>query len=243
MSAAEPRMGADLLTRVGIDLVDLSRPIYEGMPLWPGHQLPFQMVNQTHDGFKQRWGTTFGFRAHNWLLSEHTGTHTDAIFEYDPDGATLDDMPLAYYYGDGVCLDVSHVRHPDFFTPAVLADAEAQAVRPIRRGDTVLLYSGHGDRTWPTKEYIDVYAGLDRAGATWLAEKGVVNIGVDAVAIDQSDDLEFAGHDVCAEFQIVNTENLTNLDRLLGHEFLYLGLPLAFKDGTGSPIRAVALLK
>jgi len=122
---ATPAKGAELLQRNGFELIDLSLPIYEGMPLWPGHQLPFQMVNQTHDGFKERWGTDFGFRAHNWLMSEHTGTHTDAIFEYDPAGASLDEMPLEYYYGEAICLDVSDVRHPDWITAEVLERAEA----------------------------------------------------------------------------------------------------------------------
>jgi kynurenine formamidase len=240
---AEPRQGGDLLSRDGLQLIDLTRELYEGMPIWPGHQRPFTMVNQDHAGSRERFGTEFAFRAHNWLMSEHTGTHTDAIFEYDENGAPLERMPLEYYYGEAVCIDVSHVRHPDFFTPEVLEEAERNSGQEIRRGDTVLLHTGHGDRTWPSKEYIDRYAGLDRDGAVWLAERGVVNIGVDAVAIDQSDDLDFAGHAVCAEYQIVNTENLTNLAQLVGKRFVYYGLPLLFRNGTGSPIRAVAWVR
>jgi kynurenine formamidase len=239
---AVPRIGKRALERGPRKVIDLSRDIHEGMPLWPGHQLPFKMVNQTHEGFKKRWDTNFGFQAHNWLMSEHTGTHTDAIFEYDPGGATLDDMPLEYYYGPAICLDVSHVRHPDYMTAGVLETALKTSGQEIRVGDIVLLYSGHGDRTFGTKEFINVYSGLDRSGAVWLAEKGVVNIGIDSLAIDHSDDLTFVGHAVCAEYQIVNTENLTNLDQLVGKRFEYFGLPLHFREGTGSPIRAVAIL-
>jgi kynurenine formamidase len=245
MSSADqavPRQGAAALARGNRELIDLSRDIYEGMPLWPGHQLPFVMINQTHDGFRERWNTTFGFRAHNWLMSEHTGTHTDAIFEYDPEGESLDHMPLEYYYGPAVCLDISDVRHPDYFTEQVLTEALAKSGLTIETGDTVLLYTGHGDRTFGTKDFINVYAGLDRSGAVWLAEQGVVNIGIDSLAIDHSDDLEFVGHAVCAEYKIVNTENLTNLNLVAGKRFYYYGLPLHFRNGTGSPIRAVALL-
>ncbi|MGK2937257.1 MAG: cyclase family protein [Solirubrobacteraceae bacterium] len=239
---AVPTQGAELLDRGAGTLIDLSRDIHEGMPLWPGHQLPFAMVNQTHDGFKARWGTNFGFRAHNWLLSEHTGTHTDAIFEYDPAGATLDDMPLEYYYGSAICLDLRDVRHPDYITADILAAALGASGLEIVSGDIVLLYTGHGDRTFGTPEFINVYSGLDRSGAVWLAEAGVVNIGIDSLAIDHSDDMEFVGHAVCAEYQIVNTENLTNLDKVVGKRFEYFGLPLHFREGTGSPVRAVARL-
>jgi len=241
-SLAAPRIGQAALDRGKGQLIDLTRQIYQGMPLWPGHQLPFAMVNQTHDGFKERFGTSFGFQAHNWLMSEHTGTHTDAIFEYDPTGADLDHMPLEYYYGSAICLDVSHIRHPDWMTADVLENALAASGQEIRVGDIVLLYSGHGDRTYGTKDFINVYSGLDRSGAVWLAEKGVVNICIDSLAIDHSDDLEFTGHAVCAEYQIVNTENLTNLHLLINKRFEFFGLPLPFRNGTGSPIRAVARL-
>ena len=91
------------------------------------------------------------------------------------------------------------------------------------------------DWDWP-------HPGLTREAAIWLAEKGVINIGVDNVAIDHADDSEFSGHVVCGEYGIVNTEGLTNLDKVVGQRFLYFGLPLRIRNGTGSPIRAVAVL-
>jgi kynurenine formamidase len=239
-TSAIPRLGAELLERPKMKLLDLSRQLYPGMPIWPGHQRAFMMVNQDHEGFKARLGTDVGFEAHNWLLSEHTGTHTDAILEYVPGGASLDDMPLEYFYGEGICIDVSQVRYPDFFTPEILSAALEASGQEIRPGDHVFLYTGHGERTFPSSEYIERYPGLDRAGATWLAEAGAINIAIDQVAIDQSDDLTFAGHMVCGEYNIINTENLTNLDELVGKRFLYMGLPIPFANGTGSPIRAVA---
>src|SRR5207342_1674548 len=161
--------------------------------------------------------------AHNLLISEHTGTHTDAIFEYDEHGPSLDQIRLEYYYGDACCLDVSHVRYPDYFTPDVLEAADAAAGGIVRRGDIVLLHTGHGSRTYPDDSYMRDYAGLDRAGALWLAERGVVNIGVDAVSIDQSDDGSLMAHVVCREYQIVNTESLCNLEQLINQRFTYIG--------------------
>jgi kynurenine formamidase len=40
---------------------------------------------------------------------------------------------------------------------------------------------------------------------------------------------------------MINTENLCNLDQVAGKRFIFSGLPLKVIDGTGSPIRAVAL--
>jgi kynurenine formamidase len=239
---ATPKLGADLLER-STRVIDLSIEIYEGMPIWPGHQLPYMFVNQDHEGFKKRWGGDIGFEAHNWLISEHTGTHTDAVIEYDPAGAHIDEMPLEFFYGDAVCLDVSHVRHPDWLTRDVLEAALSSSGLEIRRGDIVCLYTGTGERLYPDPAYLKTYPGLTREGAVWLAEQGVVNIAIDQVSIDHSDDLEYAGHMVCAEYGIVNTENLTNLDQLVSQRFMFMGLPLPFDRGTGSPIRAVALVQ
>ena len=42
---------------------------------------------------------------------------------------------------------------------------------------------------------------------------------------------------------MTNTENLCNLHLLVGKRFLYFGLPLRIRAGSGSPIRAVALVE
>lgn len=237
-----PTKGAHLLERRGVRLIDLSIEIYEGMPIFPVHQRPFMFVNQTHQVFKERFDTKVGFEAHNWLMSEHTGTHTDAILEYEEGGASIDEMPLEYFYGDAICIDLSHVRHPDWITVDDLERAVASSGQEIRAGDIVLLYTGHGERTYPSKEYAEVCTGLTRDAAVWLAEKGVVNIAIDSVSIDHSDDEDFSGHMVCLEYQIVNTENLANLDQLVNKRFVFFGLPINFREGTGSPVRAVAWL-
>jgi len=236
-----PTLGPEILKR-RIRVVDLTREIFEGMPVWFGHQKTFINTNQTHDQFKDIYKTELGFEAHNLLISEHAGTHTDAVFEYDRNGPTIDKSPLEYYYGDAICLDVSHIQYPDWITETVLEQALQKSGLDIRPGDTVLLYTGVGDQFYPDLAYTDKYPGLTREAALWLARQGIVNIAVDNVAIDHSDDTDFSGHVVCGEYGIVNTEGLTNLDQVAGQRFLYFGLPLLIRDGTGSPIRAIAVL-
>lgn len=45
------------------------------------------------------------------------------------------------------------------------------------------------------------------------------------------------------DYNITNTENLCNLDKVVNKRFLYIELPLKIRDGAGSPIRAVALVE
>ena len=77
-----PTLGPKILER-RMRVIDLTREIFEGMPVWFGHQKTFISTNQTHDEFKKVYKTELGFEAHNLLISEHAGTHTDAVFEYD----------------------------------------------------------------------------------------------------------------------------------------------------------------
>jgi kynurenine formamidase len=226
------------------EVIDLSQEIYEGMPVFGMHQKTFIMVNQTHEKNQEDTGSpTLGFAARNILMSEHGPTHSDAVWEYLPGGATIEKMPLEFFWGDAICLDVSHVRHPEYIEPGDIAEALAKASLEVRGGDIVLFYTGHYDRTYGTKAWYGPYTGVSRASAEWLAQKGVVNIGVDQQAIDLTpDDLEFSGHHVCGKYGITNTENLCNLEKVAGTRFLYMGLPLKIRGGSGSPVRAMAFV-
>ncbi len=46
---------------------------------------------------------------------------------------------------------------------------------------------------------------------------------------------------MCRKYGITHYENLANLDQVVGKRFTFFGLPLRIRNGTGSPVRAVAL--
>ena len=244
-----PAMGEHLLERSG-RVLDLTRPLFEGMPMWFGHQKMFIFTNQDHEGFKRVWKTNAGFYARNLLMSEHTGTHCDAINEYDPQGGAIDELPLTFYWGSAVCLDLSEAKFqkPDpegrgYATEEVVRRAEEKleaAGESIQPGDIVLNWFDYGDRTFPNQEFIDDFPGFAWDGIEYLAKKGVVNVGTDCAGIDNSLDAEFSAHMVCKKYGIVNTENLTQLGELVNTRFQFFGLPLNIIGGTGSPIRAIA---
>lgn len=244
-----PAVGLDALERRG-RVLDLTRPVFEGMPQWFGHQKTFTFTNQDHEGFRRIWKTDPGFAARNLLISEHCGTHTDAIYEYDPEGPTLDAQALAFHWGEAVVLDVSDVefRNPDpdgsgYATEETIRRAEQKLVEhgeQIKEGDIVLLWFDYGDRHFPSQKFMDEFPGISWDGAEYLAKKGVVNIGTDCAGLDNTLDLQFSGHMVCKKYGIVNTESLANLDQLLNQRFVFFGLPLNLQEGTGSPIRAIA---
>ncbi|MCC5912050.1 MAG: cyclase family protein [Clostridiaceae bacterium] len=229
---------------MSLKLIDLSQEIFQGMSVFPMHQPTFIMTNMTHEENKRVTGSDkLGFSARNLLISEHGGTHCDAVWEFKPSGATIEDMPIEYFWGSAICIDVSHIPPSRKIEIKDLQEALKHSHQQLTKGDIILLHTGHYDRYFGTEQWQTTYTGLSYEAAKWLAEEGAVNIGVDAPSIDHPEDLDFSGHLICGEYDITNTENLCNLDKIVNKRFLYFGLPLKIRGGSGSPIRAVALVE
>jgi kynurenine formamidase len=229
---------------MSLKVIDLSQEIFQGMSVFPMHQPTFIMTNMTHEENMKKTGSkSLGFSARNLLISEHGGTHCDAVWEYKPTGETIENMPLEYFFGSAVCIDLSNIPYSRYIEIDDIKNALKNAKEELSKGDIVLMYTGHYDRNFNTDKWQTEYSGLSYEAAKYLADCGVVNIGVDAPAIDHPDDLNFSGHLVCGEYDITNSENLCNLDKVVNKRFLYFGLPLKIRGGSGSPIRAIALLE
>ena len=78
--------------------IDLTRPLGEGIPVYPGDPLFQARPFAEH--------STDGFRGTRWAFGSHTGTHLDAPFHYFVDGETLDSFPIDFFVGDAAVLDL-----------------------------------------------------------------------------------------------------------------------------------------
>ncbi len=231
-------------------LVDLSREIYHMMPVANPHinQVPAFWNRMTHAESKGRWDTDISFQIRDFLIGEHVGTHVDALCHFDPspEAPCLEKMPLETFLTEAVCVDVSHVKPGGFITVADLKNGLAKAKLEIKKGDTFLYWQNHyAHKDEPN--WLHEFAGLDWDATQWLADQGVVNIGCECASIDSSSAMPidakgaFPAHRTCRERGMINTENLANLEKVVGRRFIYIGLPLRLVGGTGCPIRAVAM--
>ena len=67
--------------------------------------------------------------------------------------------------------------------------------------------------------------------------------GVEGPSTDKPTDNIFAQHRLCRDLGVSHWEWLVNLEFLLGKgEFQFFGVPLKFKGGSGSPVRAFAIV-
>ena len=113
---------------------------------------------------------------------------------------------------------------------------------PVPKAGTVLLCTGHHERTFPRKEYSTDNSGVNVAATEWLAGQGIVHFGIDSMRPGPDSDENLLVHKACLDLDITHIESLCNLEALLGKgQFTFIGLPMKWREGTASPIRAVAV--
>ena len=78
----------------------------------------------------------------------------------------------------------------------------------------------------------------------WLAARGSKVHGVEGPSTDIMDTKLFPSHRACRDAGLTHYEWLVNLTALIGAgEFMFYGVPLLLDQGTGSPVRAFAVLE
>ena len=85
--------------------------------------------------------------------------------------------------------------------------------------------------------------GLTAEATHWLADRGSKAHGVEGPSTDVPSNDLFPSHRVCRDRGIFHWEWLVGLEELVGKgEFTFYGAPLLIKRGSGSPVRAFAVL-
>ena len=228
----------------GSTIVDLSQPIYKGMPIYPGHLPTVVFDYHTHEDTLGKFESDLSYATKGLLLSDHGPTHVDSISHFDPsEGApTIDVMSLDLFWGEGTCIDISETPPREYCSAEGLDAALAASGAELRAGDVLLLDTGTFERHGGTADYLAEYPGLDDSAAEWIVEREVKVFGVDSPSPDSPASPTYPVHLMCRREHIPHYENLANLGRLVGKRFVFIGLPLKVVGGHGSPVRAAALL-
>jgi kynurenine formamidase len=227
------------------ELIDLSQEIFEGMRVYPGHLETRVWEHHSHDDTASKFEGGFSYASRGITLSDHGPTHVDALSHLDPSpGApTIDAMPLQTFYGPGVCIDVSAAAPRTDITSEDLDAALAAGPGELEPDSVLLLHTGTFARAHGTDAYLSEYAGLDESASRWLVDHGVKVFGVDSPSPDNPASRTYPCHMMCRAEGITHYENLAQLQRLLGRRFTFAGFPLKIRGGTGSPVRAVAIVE
>ena len=229
-----------------MQIIDLSREIHHRTPTHPSHPPVVSTVWNDHNEIKTAGDTKFSSKALYLSLSDHAGTHLDAPchFNSDPQAASIDQVPLENCITPGICLDLSHAPLRHEITVEEMEAALAATGATIEKGDTVILHMGVNERLFGSPAYLHDFPGLHVSSVHWLADKGIVAFGVEAISPAPEGEPNFKAHLACAERGITHIECLWNTESLVGKgRFKFIGLPLKIRGGTASPIRAVAIIE
>lgn len=181
-----------------------------------------------------------GWLSYLWVFVEHSGTHVDAPIHVI-DGATpVDKVPLGTYVAKGAVLDMTSKKPHSTITEADIYSSLKQAglQGKVGKGWVLLLQTG-----WTSKAMTPEW--LEYPELTVEASKAIVKLGVNAVGLDSPspDYAPLSSHKVLLAEGIGIIENLANLEKVKGKDFIFVGAPLPLVDGSASPVRAFALVR
>ncbi|SDY28115.1 cyclase family protein [Tindallia californiensis] len=206
-------------------IVDLTHEIETSMPIYPGDPSVEIKSWNTHE--------KNGCQISKILMGSHTGTHVDAPWHFNPQGASLDNLSLSRFVGKGTLIDVSNKG-----TNEKIDTKDIAAYRSyISSGEFVVFMTGW-DRHYRERMYFK-HPFLTETAAKMLVDMGVSLVGIDTLSVDSTMDKTFSVHSVLMNAEILIVENLCNLKEVPFVKGMYSFLPLKVKKGDGSPVRAI----
>ncbi|MQL54444.1 cyclase family protein [Acidianus ambivalens] len=196
-----------------IVIIDLSVPIENGMPYFPGDPQPKIEKIEKED-----------YVIHSLLLSTHTGTHVDVPFHFIRDGKKLDEIDLTRFSGKAYVLDAEGKDIHSLELPSSV--------------DILLIYTG-SSKLWKNGWTMDNYATINEEFAKLIVRKGYKLVGIDSPSIGNSKVHRIL---LSNEILIVENLS-SNLEKIKGKVVDFISLPLPIKGVDGSPIRAIAVVR
>lgn len=215
-----------------VEVIDLSHTLEEGMPSYPTHA---KYAHELVESYK-KGNTSCHYKV---TISEHSATHIDAPLHFIDGGKSIADMPITTFSGRAKTIQATTIGSLGSLTEEHIKNWEKEHVA-IEEGDIVLIHFGWG-AFWDKdpEKFVKDWPGISKDAAQYLVSKKVKIVGTDALAIDVYGSTpahyELLGNDVLI------LENLANLHRLPPISYFF-GYPLKIKNGSGSPIRAVAFI-
>lgn len=250
---------AGLLLEGKVEVVDLSGSLGPDTPLL---QLPPDFAKNTPKIEIHKiseYDSDGPFFAWNWLkLGEHSGTHFDAPHHWITgkdyaDGYT-DSIPPQNFVAPVNVIDCSAevAKNPDFLLDAAGVQAWEAKHGEIKSGEWVVMRSDWDARSGDEAAYLNAdETGPHSPGPTvdciqYILSKGVIGWGNQCIGTDagQAGGMEppYPAHNLLHAANKYGLASLANLDKLPPKGAILIAAPLKIVKGTGSPIRAMALI-
>jgi arylformamidase len=170
-----------LVTMTETEMLDLTLPFSVQTPQWANYE-PLSIKYTKRVG-----GLDFGLGRNNahCRASFHLATHMDGEKHFWAGGRTIGEVPLDYWHGPGVIVDISHaVSDSSVYTPQMIEDQV-----DLHDGDILLIRTGYGQYGWNSPDsdefrYMIKHPGPSPEFSEWCVERKIKWLGIDCVAME-----------------------------------------------------------
>ncbi|MHB8279224.1 MAG: cyclase family protein [Candidatus Humimicrobiaceae bacterium] len=235
-------------------IIDLSMEVSKDMVTFYGIPKPIFATVESHEDYARNVGATdYGVKSltkHDVvILSDHAGTHIDALYHINKTAGTAETIPLEYCYGDGVLLDFSNKPVGYGITDIDVKKELKRIGYALKPLDIVLIKTG-ASRNNKNPKYLTDHCGMTRESTLYLIEEGIKVMGIDAPTFDIPKNAMFEkkkfweAHLVMNEKEYYHIENMDNLNAIPKQfDFKVSVFPIKWKGTTAAPVRAVAIIE
>jgi arylformamidase len=227
------RSKGSVIARISLSkFYDLSNPISQDMPVYPGEPKPeFQPIFSIG---KDKVNVT------RPVMSSHTGTHVDAPKHFIPTSTAdaVNDIPLEIFIGECIVLDISKRDIGYGITDSDL-DEYSGMIKENNR-DIILVYTGTSDH-WGKNENVRTnFSYLEPSAAQWLVDHRIKCIGIDSFSMEKYGFQRGFTHQKLLSNGIGIIEGISSkLKEFAGKRMFLVCIPLALEGVDGSPVRPV----
>ena len=203
-------------------LIDISVPVNEQSPHWPGDPgikvKPF--FNHKNDGFHLTRMT----------LHSHAGTHIDAPYHFYEDGLKIKDIGLEKFF---VSAKVVEYPGTNDISQEFIATLDLEDVQAI-------LFKTLNSRWWqnPNEPFHEDFIAMDQSAALAFVNKGLTLVGIDYFSIEAYESVNHEVHQILLKNNILILENL-DLNDVKPGNYQLVCFPLNIGSDDAGLVRAV----
>jgi kynurenine formamidase len=212
-------------------LIDLSHTVEAGLVTYKGLPAPIICDYLSREASRKLYAPGTEFQIGKIEMVANTGTYMDSPFHRYADGKDLSQLPLEQLANLNA-VKVSAVGQPSI-------DVAFFAHLKDLRGKAVLVETGWS-RHWKTDQYYEGHPFLTEDAARFLADAGVVLVGIDSHNIDSTADATRPVHSTLLHRDVLIVEHMTNLSQLPADGFRFTAVPVKVKGFGTFPVRAFA---
>ena len=208
-------------------VIDLSIPVNNQTPVYPGDPKPDIYSIAEHD--------KDGYQVTQLNIGTHTGTHLDAPFHFQKEGASVDELKLTKLIAPG------HVIHVTGKEPgeAITLEDVSHAIESIVPGTIALFHTGWSKHLG-TETYFN-FPYMSSEVVHSLLEKGITTFFTDTFSVDPPGATSFPAHEAITSKNGIIGECFSNFDQIDFENPLIIALPIKLQGLDASPVRAIAV--